>query len=337
MDPLSQLLAHPRAQGAFALLMTMRSPWGVHVADQAALTVLIVTGGRSRIVSADACLDAAGHGRDGSVGEIGGGEIGVGDIALIRGPRPYRVGDVQGSGTIAVIEAGQRCITPDGHPLHLTFAHGLRHWGNDPQGPDSVVVASYADVGSVGRFVTDVLPEIAVIPAGGLDPQLVALLVREMSRDGLGQSVVLDRLIDVITVETIRAWAAEHPPVDAPWLAGVADPAVKAALDAMHTRPEHAWTVAGLARLGAVSRATLAARFSALVGLPPLRYLARWRLALARDLLADRSLTLDAIAARVGYSSGFALSAAFSRAYGDGPAAYRRRLAGSVDPVGTAG
>lgn len=314
MDPLSQLFAHPRAERAFGLLMTMRSPWAVHIADGSALTLLIVTGGRCRI-EAGSGTDRAAH------------DLHPGDIALARGPDPYRMSDVAGSPAIARIEPGQRCITPDGRPLHVTYAHGLRHWGNDPVGPDTVIVASYADTGSVGRFVTDVLPDLAVVPAGRIDAGLVTHLHRELGRDGLGQSVVLDRLIDIVTIEAIRAWAAAHPPAQAPWLAGVTDPAVAAALDAMHTQPETPWTVADLARLGAVSRATLADRFSRLVGQPPLRYLARWRLALARDLLADPALTLDAIAGRVGYSSGFALSAAFSREYGHSPTAYRRRLA----------
>ena len=310
MDPLSQLFAHPRAQGAFSLLMTMRPPWAVHIADQAALTLVVVTGGRCRVEAGRIVRD-----------------LGAGDIALIRGPAPYRVADAAGSQTIAVVEPGERCRTPDGRPLHVTFAHGLRHWGNSPDGPDTVIVAGYADAGSVGRFVTEVLPDVAVVPGGGLDDGLIAHLHRELGRDGLGQSVVLDRLIDVATIETIRAWAAAHPPPGAPWLAGVRDPAIAAALEAMHTRPENAWTVAGLARLGAVSRATFAARFASTVGQPPLRYLARWRLALARDLLAEPSLTLETIAARVGYSSGFALSAAFSREYGQSPAAHRRRPA----------
>lgn len=319
VDPLSQLFAHPRAERAFGLLMTMRTPWAVQVADESALTLMIVTGGRCRIEASGAAHD-----------------LHPGDIALVRGPNPYRVTDRGGSPAVARIEPGQRCITPDGRPLHLTYAHGLRHWGNDPDGPDTVIVASYADTGSVGRFVTDVLPDLAVVPAGRIDAGPVAHLRRELGRDGLGQSVVLDRLIDIVTIEAIRSWAAEHPPAQAPWLAGITDPAVAAALDAMHTRPETPWTVADLARIGAVSRATLADRFSRLVGQPPLRYLTRWRLALARDLLADPALTLDAIAGRVGYSSGFALSAAFSREYGHSPAGYRRRLAEPAVTAATA-
>ena len=312
MDPLTRLLDHPRAQDVFALGMSMRSPWALQVQDGAALTVLIVTSGHAQVL-----LPGTAH------------HVRAGEVALIRGAAPYRVTDDAGSADIAVIEEGQHCRTPDGVDLELTFAHGLHQWGNDPAGPDRMIVASYADVGSVGRLVTEVLPPLAVVPPGALDAGLTGLLERELSADGLGQSAVIDRLIDVVTISAIRAWAAAHP-VRAPWLSGTVDPVVDAALDAIHHAPGARWTVAELARRAAVSRATMAARFTAAVGMPPMAYLIRWRLALARDLLADRSLTLATIADRVGYSSGFALSAAFTREHGISPAAHRRRLAGEV-------
>jgi AraC-like DNA-binding protein len=309
VDPLTLALTHPRAEGAFTLLMSMRPPWAVHVADEAALTVMIVTAGRCRLESS-----AGAH------------NLIHGAVALVRGPDPYRVCDDQDSPTLAVIESDQRCRTPAGAPLDLAYAHGLRHWGNDSAGPDTVVVASYTDLGAVGRLVTEVLPPVAVVGPGVLDPQLIAHVVRELGEDGLGQGVVLDRLVDVVTIESIRGWLAAHPPAEPSWAAGVADPVVGAVLRVMHAEPEHPWTVAELARRAAVSRATLAARFTAVVGIPPLQYLRRWRLAVARDLLTDRDLTLDAIAARVGYSTGFALSAAFTRVYGCSPTAHRRDL-----------
>ena len=72
MDPLSQLLAHPHAEGAFTLLMSMRAPWAVRVEDEAALTVVIVTSGGGLLEAGDAV-----H------------ELRTGDVALVRGPLPY--------------------------------------------------------------------------------------------------------------------------------------------------------------------------------------------------------------------------------------------------------
>ena len=72
-----------------------------------------------------------------------------------------------------------------------------------------------------------------------------------------------------------------------------------------------------------VSRATLSRRFSDLVGRPPMAHLTEWRISLAADLLADPDLTVDAVAGRVGYGTGFALSEAFLRVRGRRPSEFR--------------
>lgn len=92
----------------------------------------------------------------------------------------------------------------------------------------------------------------------------------------------------------------------------------------MHHRPEHGWTIASLAQEVGVSRAALARRFGELVGEPPMTYLTHWRLSLAADLLVVTDGAIDRVAHRVGYSSGFALSAAFKRVRGVSPQQHRR-------------
>jgi AraC-like DNA-binding protein len=80
--------------------------------------------------------------------------------------------------------------------------------------------------------------------------------------------------------------------------------------------PARPWTVAKLAAETGVSRATLAHRFSELVGEPPMAYLTGWRLALAADLLREPAATVGSVARQVGYGSSFALSTAFKRVRG---------------------
>ena len=101
---------------------------------------------------------------------------------------------------------------------------------------------------------------------------------------------------------------------------GEADPLVGRALQLLHHNPARPWTVGSLAAATGVSRATLARRFTELVGEPPMQFLTGWRLALAADLLRDPDTTLAAVARRVGYSTPFALSTAFKRARGVSPA-----------------
>lgn len=111
------------------------------------------------------------------------------------------------------------------------------------------------------------------------------------------------------------------------WPAALNDPVVAAALRVLHEDPAEAWSNERLAARVGVSRATLARRFTALVGRPPMAYLGWWRLTRAAALLRDTQEPLDTIARRVGYSSQYALSHAFSRLFGTTPGRYRTRAA----------
>ncbi|CAM5452313.1 hypothetical protein SCANM63S_04531 [Streptomyces canarius] len=68
-----------------------------------------------------------------------------------------------------------------------------------------------------------------------------------------------------------------------------------------------------------VSRATLARRFTALVGRPPMAYLTWWRLTLAATRLRETDAPLPTVARETGYGSPYALSHAFSREFGITP------------------
>nr|WP_275902104.1 helix-turn-helix transcriptional regulator [Brevibacterium zhoupengii] len=92
----------------------------------------------------------------------------------------------------------------------------------------------------------------------------------------------------------------------------------------MHEAPHRGWTVEALARQALVSRATLARRFTDLLGEPPMSYLNGWRLCLAADLLQRTDATVESVAHEVGYSSGYSLSTAFHREYGVRPSHHRR-------------
>lgn len=73
-----------------------------------------------------------------------------------------------------------------------------------------------------------------------------------------------------------------------------------------------------------MSRAAFAARFTRLVGEPPLAYLTGWRMTIAADLLRDTTATVATVARTVGYADAFAFSTAFKRARGVTPSAWRR-------------
>ncbi|MGQ0642925.1 MAG: AraC family transcriptional regulator [Gemmatimonadaceae bacterium] len=312
MDALAVLLDGPRARGAFLLRSLWTPPWSVHVQDRAPLTLVA-------IVRGDVCLIRASARNTSKVSRLKSG-----DVAIIRGTAPYTVADSPTTAIQAVIHSGQRCTTPDGRDLAHATELGLRTWGNSSNGSTEMLVGTYRMHGDISRRLLEVLPNVVVLRDAS-DIPFVALLVSEMGKNEPGQDVVLDRLLDVLLVAVLRKWFS-RPDAKAPgWYRALADPVVGRALRIMHKHPADPWTVATLAAAVGASRALLARRFTEQVGEPPMTYLTGWRLALAGDLLREPDATIGSVAEKVGYSSAFALSAAFKRAYGVSPQQHRDR------------
>jgi AraC-like DNA-binding protein len=130
-------------------------------------------------------------------------------------------------------------------------------------------------------------------------------------------------------VEILREYMQRLPVNQGGWLAGVNDPIVGRALRLLHALPARNWTVERLARESAVSRSVLAQRFTELVGESPIRYLARWRMQVAKQLMREGTRIQD-VAARVGYDSEAAFNRAFKRATGRPPATWRKSAAAAA-------
>jgi len=169
------------------------------------------------------------------------------------------------------------------------------------------------------------LPPLVHLPArDGAHPELraaIGLLEGELDERRPGASLALPSLLDLLFVYMIRSWTAES--TTGTWPAALGDPATAAALRALHSDPAAPWTNDRLAAEAGVSRPTLARRFTALVGRPPMAYLTWWRLTRAAALLRDTPDPLATVARRVGYASPYALSHAFLREFGTTPGRYR--------------
>lgn len=303
MDAVAALLDGPRARDAFVLRTTMAPPWALRIDDEAPFTLLSVARGSAWVSLPD----------DDPV------ELHPGDVALLPWTGPYEVADPPGTTATAVILPGERCQTLSGEPLDQTMRHGLRTWGNDPDGGDVLLVGTYTRRSAVSDRLLEALPPLAVVPADGFDVPLLPVLEHELGRDAMGQGVVLDRLLDLVLAAALRAWFAApgaHPPA---WYRAMGDPVVGSALRLLHDEPERPWTVASLASAVGISRAALARRFTDLVGEPPMGYLTEWRLTLAADLLRAPQASVASVAASVGYSNPFAFSTAFKRRHGVSP------------------
>jgi AraC-like DNA-binding protein len=152
--------------------------------------------------------------------------------------------------------------------------------------------------------------------------RVIDLLITEATEAASGVDAVLDRLSDALFIQAIRAYLRSS---SGSWLAAApGDPVVHRALQLLHECPGRVWRLDLLAREVAVSRSSLAQRFSAALDEPPMAYLARWRMTLAKRWLRD-GITMAEVAERCGYASEAGFAKAFKRLVGVGPGSVRRQ------------
>ncbi|MGY0237104.1 AraC family transcriptional regulator [Longispora urticae] len=306
MDALASLLYEVRSDGALFSRNFLAPPWSVRFADRRPLTLVTLLRGAAWIAPGDGepvALDS-------------------GDVAIVVGSEPFTVGDDPLSPPLYVI-GPDRCTTADGADVSEEVILGLRTCGNSMDGPTVLLTGSYQVGGRVSERLLGALPRVLVVRHDGAPGPILDLTAAEISREDPGQQAVLDRLLDLLLLSTLREWFA-RPEADSPgWYRALSDPVAGGALRLIHDRPARPWTVAALAEETGVSRATFARRFGELVGQPPMAYLTGWRLALAADLLVRTEATVESIARQVGYRSAFGLSVAFHRVYGTRPSQHR--------------
>jgi AraC-like DNA-binding protein len=139
-----------------------------------------------------------------------------------------------------------------------------------------------------------------------------------------GSETVLAKLSELLFVEAVRRYAEALPEGQTGWLAGLRDDYVARALALLHHDVTRSWTVDELSRQVGLSRSALAERFTHLIGVAPMHYLANWRMQVAAQELRNPGTSLTQIANTVGYESEAAFSRAFKRAFGSAPSTWRR-------------
>ena len=172
-------------------------------------------------------------------------------------------------------------------------------------------------------------PVIKVRDTGGRDSgwlgQFIRVATVESADKRAGGESVLAKLSELMFIEVVRRYLETLPPEQSGWLAGLRDPAVGKALSLMHGSPAQNWTIEDLAKQVGASRSVLAERFTGLVGMPPMHYLAKWRMQVASGLLSGGA-NVATVAAETGYASEAAFSRAFKKIVGTPPSTWRRRL-----------
>ncbi|WP_083607796.1 AraC family transcriptional regulator [Thalassospira sp. TSL5-1] len=104
-------------------------------------------------------------------------------------------------------------------------------------------------------------------------------------------------------------------------------PRVARAMEWASARLGEPVSIAGMARIAALSESALFAAFERHIGCSPMRWLAALRLDCGRDLLTDHNNTdtIGEIARQAGFQDQAAFSRAFSRRFGLSPAQYRKQ------------
>jgi len=289
-DPLSQVigLLHPRA--AFANVIAGKGEWAVRFAEYGRPGFCIVLEGRCRLA--------------------------------VEGHAPLS------------IEAGDFILLPTTPAFTLSSRDGLRPVPLDPASlPSDGSEVRYGDAGEApdmrslgGTFVFDeadpallasLLPPLVHVRGAARLSRLVEMVAEETVAPGPGSAAVLSRLAELLLVEAMRATSGGDAPPGL--LRGLGDARLAVALQRMHARIDHPWTVPQLANAAALSRSSFFERFTRTVGAAPMAYLLGWRMEIAKDLLRRGELTTAQIAERVGYGSASAFSVAFRRHVGMAP------------------
>ncbi|GAB2857835.1 AraC family transcriptional regulator [Actinoallomurus bryophytorum] len=154
---------------------------------------------------------------------------------------------------------------------------------------------------------------------------LAAIMRREAQNDGPGTTAVLSSLCNALLAMVLRR--SNRRLTEAALWTAVDDERIRAAIDAVFGDPGDDWSIAHLARVAGMSRATFVRRFSRGTGMTVGAFLTNIRLMYAADLLTDTDLTVAVVAAKVGYGSESAFGRAFRQATGSTPARFRRSTA----------
>ncbi|MCI0360600.1 MAG: AraC family transcriptional regulator [Planctomycetaceae bacterium] len=305
-DLLSEVLQAVTLRSVVFCRCELRSPWGFHVPKRDMTGFHVITEGHCRLEVSEPGLAV---------------EVAAGDLLFFPHGHAHVMRDPPTAPTISFQQALEE------NPLDQ--ARVFRGGGSGCL--TSLICGEFVLEDRQLNPLLAALPPLVLIRGseGNSLPWLRVTLdyVREeVQKMDPGAEAVLTRLADVLLIQSLRAYFQSLSDAPPGWLAGLKDPQIGTALSLIHRRYSEPWTVASLARELPMSRSAFSERFKALVGEPPLAYLARWRLHAAARMLRSTSAKLAQVARRVGYESEVAFHKAFKRVVGLPPGEYRRRM-----------
>ena len=301
MDPLSQVISLLRPRELSWRMIAVREPWAIRFPAVEAVVFGQMIEGTCTLERGEVQL-----------------ELRPGDFMMMARPPEW------------TMRSG-----PEVEPINLKvlFADPKALQGDGPAKPAARFLAGHflfaePNADQMAGLLSPIVHVRAADVAAQRLGRLLSLLDDEATADRPGRSLALDRLLEVILIESLRHRTNHVEGMRPGLLAGLADPRISRALRALHKEPSHPWTVAQLAREAHMSRAGFAARFAEIVGDSPIGYLSAWRMSLAKAALVSAKRPMIDVAKIAGYGSVSAFSTAFNRATGMSPTVYTQRALG---------
>lgn len=234
---------------------------------------------------------------------------------------------VLGSGDLAFIEPGCRHVLRSrpadeklrSHTTHTVLLCGYCRFDDEPIHPliralPSLVVLRDHDLRQL-NWLRSTLDQLS----------------REYVWRAVSQDVVVDKLTEIMVVELLQHVCDRGERRG--FVNALYDRAISRALSCLHADPRRPWTLADIATRVALSRAALAKRFKQQVGSTLIDYLTQLRMHRARELLRGTDLSIQSVAAHIGYESDLSFSKAFKRVVGLTPSGYRKRWSHTGDSI----
>lgn len=312
-DLLSSALRSLHISGTLLLREVYSSPWAVAIASADALMPLLDVKPGTRVVAFH--LVEFGHCEVQTAS--GATEIlQAGEMVICFGGAEHRIGQGKPSSvqTVqALLAGGPNLQHPDvtGRPAGASLICGvflLQHTVFNPlfAALPALMRASLSRPGQLNNL-----------------SGIARLMLEEIEGGVLGGGYVIERLLEVLCAQAVRAYLQSAPRQPAGWVRAIQDPVVGRAMAAIHSQPGSDWSVPRLAREVAMSPSRFAARFSDTLGDSPMAYVAKLRMNVACRLLTTSQTGIDQIATDVGYESAAAFNRAFKNHLGLAPGAWR--------------
>ncbi|MCK0507685.1 AraC family transcriptional regulator [Aromatoleum anaerobium] len=326
-DTLSDLLRAVRLRGAVFYYVSCWEDWAAEAPPAREIAAAVLPGAE-HVMEFHMVAKGAGWAAVSGFAPV---RLGVGDIVMFPHGDAHVMSSAPGVEPARLSADWVFATRHEPRPMPVAYHRGVREPGAAAPvaDADTILVCGFlgCDLRPFNPLVA-ALPHLLHLPAaraGGAIARVIDQAAQESTQRRPGADAVLERLAEMMFVDTARRYLDGLPEDATGWLAGLRDRYVGRALALLHEYPERPWTIDELGQQVGLSRSALHERFVQFLGEPPMHYLANWRIQVGSRLLRETGRTVASIALDVGYESEAAFSRAFKRLVGLPPATWRRR------------